>query len=218
MTHNSVLHTAEEFQRAYGERTWEFYRPLLAMLVEFAPPGPVLDVGAGTGLFVECCKRFGLTCVGLEGAPEGAAAARMRTLPMVLSRLEEPLPFADRAFSSVMCNQVIEHLYPQTARSLLGESRRVLMPGGVLFIQSPSPRDPQQRAEPGHINLYLPSRLRKEVRDAGFEILAERNGPIRPFGPGRLRELLFTGLLKVTGWADLLSASANLVARRPSGG
>jgi SAM-dependent methyltransferase len=218
MTVRSVLHTAEEFHDAYGDRTWEFYRPLLAMLVEFASPGLVLDVGAGTGLFAECCARFGLRCVALEGAFDGASQARSRNLPTVVSRLEEPLPFTDGAFSSIMCNQVIEHVHAETARLLLGESRRVLKPGGMLFIQSPSPRDPEQRSEPGHINLYLPSRLRKEVREAGFEILAERNGPIRPLGAGRVRDLLFRGLLKVTGWADLLSASANVVARRPRSG
>ena len=214
----SALHTPEEFLAAYGDRSWEFYRPLVAALVEFSPPGLVLDVGAGTGLFVECCAKFGITCVGLEGALAGAAPARAKGLRMVLSRLEHPLPFADRSFASVMCNQVIEHVHADTARGLLTEARRVLAPGGVLFVQSPSPRDPQQRAEPGHINLYLPSRLRQEVRRAGFEILAERNGPIRPLGQGKFRDLLFTGLLRITGWADLLSASANVVARRPRDG
>ena len=145
----------------------------------------------------------------------GASAARSRGLPMVLSRLEHTLPFAEGTFASVMCNQVIEHVHADTARKLLAEARRVLIPGGVLFVQSPSPRDPQQRAEPGHINLYLPSRLRQEVQRAGFEILAERNGPIHPFGRGRRRDLLFMGLLRLTGWVDLLSASANVVARRP---
>jgi SAM-dependent methyltransferase len=211
----SALHTAEEFAAAYGDRSWEFYRPLLAALVEFSPPGLVLDVGAGTGLFVECCAKFGLTCVGLEGSMAGAAAARGRGLPMVLSRLEDPLPFADRRFATVMCNQVIEHVHGDTAARLLAEARRVLLPGGVLFIQSPSPRDPVQRAEPGHINLYLPSRLRREVLRAGFQIVAERNGPLRPLGRGRLRDLAFLALLRLTGWSDLLSASANIVARRP---
>jgi SAM-dependent methyltransferase len=211
----SALHTAQEFDAAYGGRTWDFYRPLLAAVVEFAPPGLVLDVGAGTGLFVECCAKFGLTCIGLEGSMAGASVARGRGLSMVLGRMENTLPFADGSFATVMCNQVIEHVHADTARTLLAEARRVLVPGGVLFIQSPSPRDPQQRAEPGHINLYLPSRLRQDVRKAGFEILAERNGPIRPLGRGRLRDLVFMGLLRLTGWADLLSASANVVARRP---
>jgi SAM-dependent methyltransferase len=214
----SALHTADELQDAYGDRTWEFYRPLLATLIEFAPPGLVLDVGSGTGLFVECCARFGVTCIGLEGAIVGAAAGQARQLPMVVARLEHALPFADGALSTVMCNQVIEHLPPSTARFLLAEARRVLAPGGVLMIQSPSPRDRAQRAEPGHINLYLPSRLRREVRQAGFEIVAERNGPVRPLGRGRLRDLLFTGLLRLSGWSDLLSASANVVARRPRQG
>ena len=209
-----TLHTAEELEAAYRERTWEHYRHQLATIVEFAPPGKILDVGAGTGLLVECFRKFGLPCLGLEGSAAGVRTAESRGIPLVLGLLDEPLPFPDATFAAMVCNQVIEHLLPATADLLLLEARRVLIPGGVLLIESPSPRDPVQRAEPGHINLYAPSRLRAAVSSAGFRILAERNGPIAPFGHGRLRDLLTLGLMRVTGWTDLLSATANVVARR----
>jgi SAM-dependent methyltransferase len=213
----STLHSEEELAEAYGGRDWTFYRPLLAQLVEYAPPGRVLDAGAGTGLFVECCRRFGVPCVGVEGAEAGAAQARAKGLPVAVCRLEHALPFHDGAFATVVLNQVIEHLYPETAAFFLREAARVLMPGGILMIQSPSRRDGRQRAEAGHVNLYLPSRLRREVGGAGFEIIAERNGPLLPLGRGRIMKLFFTGLLRVTGWQDLLSSSANVVARKPLG-
>ena len=211
---DGTLHTAEELAAAYQGRTWEHYRHQLATVVEFAPPGRVLDVGAGTGLLVECFLKFGLPCVGVEGSPSGVQTAESRGIPLVLGLLDDPLPFPDASFSAVVCNQVIEHLLPATAERLLLEARRVLIPGGILLIESPSPRDPVQRAEAGHINLYLPSRLRLAVRSAGFEILAERNGPVALLGRGRMRNLLTLALMRLTGWTDLLSASANVVARR----
>lgn len=213
MRRNTAYDVAQ-LESAYAGRTWEHYRPLLAELIEFAPPGRVLDVGAGTGLFAQCCRNFGLRCFALEGAPETARLLRRRGLPAVAARLESGLPFGDQSFHAVSCSQVVEHLLPETAALLFREALRVLAPGGVILIQSPSPRDRKQREEPEHINLYLPSRLRRDVVAAGFEILAERNGPIEPLGKGRLRTLLFRALLQL-GSTDLLSATANVVGRKP---
>ncbi len=208
-----TIHSGQELREAYQHRTWEYYRPVLAALVEFLPPGVILDVGAGIGLFVECCARLGLSCVGLEGALEGVAMAQARGIRLVAGRLEFGLPFRDASFAAVVCNQVIEHLHDATADLVLRESHRVLAPGGVLMIQSPSPYDPDQRREPGHINLYTPSRLRHAVEVHGFHVLVARDVATAPLGHGRFRDLLFNGLLRATHW-DALSASANVVARR----
>lgn len=56
-----MLHTSQEFLAAYGDGSSEFYRSLLADVLEFSPPRLELEVGATTGLFVECCARFAIT-------------------------------------------------------------------------------------------------------------------------------------------------------------
>jgi len=175
-----TIHSGQELREAYQHRTWEYYRPVLAALVEFLPPGVILDVGAGTGLFVECCARLGLSCVGLEGALEGVAMAQARGIRLVAGRLELGLPFRDASFAAIVCNQVIEHLHDATADLVLRESHRVLVPGGVLMIQSPSPHDPEQRREPGHINLYTPSRVgaaaRRRIQRGGPRVVPVPSG------------------------------------------
>src|SRR5438552_14373106 len=72
------IHSPEAFAQAYGQRDWRHYRWLVAVCVEHAEPGLVVDVGAGLGLFVEACLRYGLPCVGLEGSVYAVETARQR--------------------------------------------------------------------------------------------------------------------------------------------
>ena len=58
------------FEKWYSNRDWRFYRPILSEVIFFSEPGPILDVGAGTGLFVEAALRWGIDCVGIEGSGE----------------------------------------------------------------------------------------------------------------------------------------------------
>lgn len=96
------------------------------------------------------------------------------------------------------------------------ECYRVLEPGGVLIVYSPSVYNAEQRAEPTHINLYSPSSLNRELRDAGFDIRRSPDAP-RPFlGGSRAAKYMETALLRLTR-ADRLSATANCIAVKPSG-
>lgn len=48
----------EYFEQLYASRTWEYYRPVLAHIIANSVPGPILDLGAGTGLLVEAATRW----------------------------------------------------------------------------------------------------------------------------------------------------------------
>ena len=48
-----------------------------------------------------------------------------------------PLPFPDNSMSVIYASHLMEHLYPNEARRLLGECFRVLEPGGVLRVVVP---------------------------------------------------------------------------------
>lgn len=206
------IHSPEDLVQVYAERDWRHYRWLVAVCVEHAEPGLIVDIGAGLGFFVEACARYGLPCVGLEGSAYAVGTARGRfDVDVRHQYLSQPLPFDDGTIAAVVCNQTIEHLPPEIARHVLGESHRVLRQHGLLAIYSPSRYEPTQAAEPGHINLYTPRRLRAEVTAAGFAEYRAVDFARPIFGKSRAMRTAANLLLKLTGW-PVLSASANCLA------
>jgi len=209
------IHSPSDFERDYGGRDWRFYRSLVADCVTRAEPGPVLDAGAGLGFFVEACQRYGLPCTGLEGSEHAVRLARSR-YPIDIRQhyLSHPWPFSDATFSAVVCNQTIEHLTPPIAETVLRESFRVLRPRGLLVISSPCLHDPVQAAEPTHINLYTPARLRAAVSAAGFGDYCAYDSPRLLLGGSRPLEILLNVVFRMMP-LDLLSVSANCFAYKP---
>lgn len=208
-----TIHTPQDFKRAYKDRDWRFYKGLLATCIRYGEPGKILDLGAGLGLFVECCMRYGIECVGIEGSSWACKKAEERGIKLICLDLAEDFPFPDEEFSVVVCNQVIEHLLPQTAKHMLQESYRVLKPNGVIIINSPCYYNSRERCEPTHINLYTPSRLRREVEEAGFKIIAEPNSPRPLLGTNPLSLVIMEVIFRLVKF-DFLSNTANCIARK----
>lgn len=170
-----TLYTKEDFTQYYDSTTWLDYRTWLADVIRYSEPGPILDVGAGLGYFTECASKFGLNCIGIEGNEWACNDASTRGVSVIPCRLESEWPFEDASFTTIICNQVIEHISDEVVRHLLRESHRVLKTGGILMIYSPSCFNRTECENPAHINLYAPQKLRFEVNLAKFEIIDEPN-------------------------------------------
>lgn len=203
------LHTKEIFDKAYGDRDWELYRDIIVDCILYGEPGPVLDLGAGLGFFVEGCNRYGIKCIGLEGSEYAVEEAKSR-FPMEIRQhyLEQRFPFEDNYFSVVVCNQTIEHITRETAKCMLRECYRVLQRGGLLIIKSPCFYDKIQREEETHINLYTPSSLKKEVTSAGFNRIESVNS-LRPVLGGNRVAKFITRLAYKLYPQDFLCSTAN---------
>lgn len=211
------LHTKEIFERAYGDRDWNWYRDLLAQSIRYGMPGTWLDLGAGIGLFVECARRFGIDCIGLEGSEYAVKLAKKRFPDIDIRQhyLEDKLPFQDDSISTIMCHQIIEHVCPEVAKFMLKECYRVLRKEGIILIYSPCVYDKKQKAEETHVNLYKPSRLRAEVKDVGFIPISLQNSPRMVLGNWLIPRYIIKTLFKKFP-LDFLSASANCIAVKPT--
>jgi ubiquinone/menaquinone biosynthesis C-methylase UbiE len=96
----------------------------------------ILDVGCGTGRFMEAIERSGAECIGIEKFQFPLEKARPRVKGLLYQMSAEELSFPDGSFDKSIVIHVIEHLeHPEKCFS---EIRRVLKLKGILVLSFPN--------------------------------------------------------------------------------
>lgn len=129
----------EEFHHREGPLRPLFLsaRVKMDVMTSLLKPGAgdrVLDIGCGNGRFVfferpRCGDLVGIDA-GAHFAPEPLASVDLARGDIRL------LPFADGSFDKAYSLDVLEHLTEDGVVRMLSEARRVLKPGGQLFLYS----------------------------------------------------------------------------------
>jgi SAM-dependent methyltransferase len=137
-----------------------------------APGERAYDIGCGTGDALATLAELGARPVAGTDLSEHVLrwVVDRDDPPAVLESLAERLPFADRSASTLISMDVIEHLDDDVVA--LREYRRLLRPGGVLFLTVPAYQwiwsEHDERA--AHRRRYSRQRFVTAVRAAGFEV------------------------------------------------
>jgi SAM-dependent methyltransferase len=127
-------------ERVAARRAPHFARVLRVV----RPPGRLLDVGTGVGRMLTLAREAGWQATGVDIDPAVVAYARARGLDVRCGALPTlGLPAA--SFDLVTLWNVLDFVADPLA--LLAECRRVLAPGGRLFVRTPN--TPVQRAAVG---------------------------------------------------------------------
>jgi len=136
-------------------------------------PARLLDVGCGSGAFLERMSGLGWTVEGTETDPSaGAVAARSATVH-IGELLELELPA--NSYAAVTLSHVIEHVDDPLA--VLKQCRSLLRPGGRLIVVTPNADSWLRRAfgrtwrgleVPRHLRIYTKDALADDARLAGF--------------------------------------------------
>jgi SAM-dependent methyltransferase len=96
--------------------------------------GPILDAGCGPGRDLAWLEARGARCVGVDlSAGMLAQARRQARAPLAQMDLRR-LALRTGHFAGVWCVASLLHLPRADAAGALAELRRVLRPGGVLFL------------------------------------------------------------------------------------
>jgi len=97
---------------------------------------PVLVVGAGQGLIVAALQKQGLHCDGVDLSAEMIRHARLRRGLTLIHADARALPFAAGTYKTVIyATGVIDFMADEEAISIiLKEGRRVVAPGGKIFV------------------------------------------------------------------------------------
>ena len=142
------------------------------------PPGQILDIGCGTGLFLASMRERGWHVAGIEPSPAMATFARQTLgLDIRQGRIEEvELPAA--AYDVITLWHVLEHV--QDPALTLRKVYRALRPSGWLLLTVPNLESPEARVFgrywvgldiPRHLFLFSAPVLRRYLQEAGLGVV-----------------------------------------------
>jgi len=108
----------------------------LRLIFKYKQCGNFLDVGTNMGFFLRNARNWEWNLYGVEPSPSLSGAARRYFSLNVKTAFLENAGFNDNFFDVISMTDVFEHL-PQPGKTL-SETRRILKPGGILFIKVPN--------------------------------------------------------------------------------
>jgi 2-polyprenyl-3-methyl-5-hydroxy-6-metoxy-1,4-benzoquinol methylase len=153
----------------------ELYLERLDLAGASLPDRPVLDIGCGRGEWLELLGEKHIPSYGIDVNSMMIERAVSLGLDARHSDLLDHLRgVEDASRSAVTAFHVVEHLPLGTLIDFLDEALRVLVPGGVLILETPNPETMRVGAttfynDPTHRNPIPPAVLQFLVEHRGFE-------------------------------------------------
>ena len=171
-------HDSDEGRRNVSELKRATACQYLAELTRYngAPSGRLLEIGCGEGDFLCEAEAAGYKVLGVEYAEAACKTANSRLQAgEVLQGELADAKLPDSHFDVCVLNDVIEHVRDPLA--FLREVRRVLRPGGALFIATPcldswSARMMKERWmewKPEHLTYFNKENIQTALLKAGFQ-------------------------------------------------
>jgi SAM-dependent methyltransferase len=197
----------------------------------------ILDWGCGYGQVSDLLVRQGIEVTSFDYRPDAEegvlALERYPDLKVHVSRDPRRLPFADAAFEAVLSCGVLEHVEDPDAS--LDEVRRVLIPGGRLYVYKLPNRASYLEAIAKRAGLYYHGALEHDriyTRRSALALLDRHGFAVEEFRRMNMLPLTVTGSVAARAaeaiWAanralsavpglNLFATNLELVAQAPGG-
>lgn len=171
--------------KAWGRAAVFVIPPLRSLLIAHMrhlprrPPYPgarLLDVGCGSGAFLELAQSAGWQVQGVDFDPLAVAVARSRGLNVRCGGLEQ-IAEQTGTYDFLTCSHVIEHLHDP--KGWIKGMHAMLRPNGKLWLQTPNIASLGHRRfgadwrglePPRHLILFNPKSLMAVLQSAEFTV------------------------------------------------
>lgn len=179
-------------QRSDIMRRLQVYLPFVLPVAKAHPHAMCLDLGCGRGEWLQLLIDQSLNASGVDLDLDMLAAAQAVGLQVRQADAIQALKDAgDGSIAVVSAFHLVEHLPFESLQELVTQARRVLVPGGLLIMETPNPDNVRVATnnfylDPSHLK-PIPSLLLSFVSEhAGFartKILGLQESPALRFQP-----------------------------------
>ena len=172
----------------------------------------LLDIGCGNGVVTLHALKNYEYVIGTDISLKALTSIPPKTFPVLQSNLNRGfIPLKDKSVDSVICLDVIEHLYDPLL--LIKEIHRILRVNGELVVTTPNSRfikhitdlllrgtSPKTNLDKegydgGHLHYFTFTDMKKILTDYDFQILQEKGISVRFYNSLKLRIFYFLSKL-----------------------
>lgn len=166
------------------------------------PALPVLDVGCGRGEWLELLLDHRIAARGVDTDEGMLAACRERGLSVAAAEAINHLEsLASHSLLAVTGFHLAEHLPFNSLQALFLQARRVIVPGGLLILETPNP----ENLLVGSANFYIDPTHQRPLPSQLLAFLAE----YQKFSPVKVLRLQEESRLAENGPASLYDVLGN---------
>jgi SAM-dependent methyltransferase len=167
---------APAYDRRYANNRFDAVRATLRQFIGDTRAFDVLEIGCGTGHWLQAIAGSAATIAGLDPSSAMLAVARVATKQALLIRAEaEHIPWRERSVDRLFSINAMHHFHDKA--SFVREARRVLRPGGAVMTIG---LDPHSGLDQWWVYDHFPSTLSADrarySSAASIRALLEENG------------------------------------------
>jgi 2-polyprenyl-3-methyl-5-hydroxy-6-metoxy-1,4-benzoquinol methylase len=162
----------------------DWYKPtrlfFLKKINRYVKGENILELGTKDGVILKQIKIKNKVGIDIDEAE--LKKAKAAGITVMKHELNKPIPLDSESFDNVICIEVLEHVF--NFQNVLNEAYRILKPGGTFVVGVPYHGTVKNIAvsltafehhyvDTLHVKFFTPKRLRRALKEAGFEIVEE---------------------------------------------